>query len=291
MKKRLSFFLIILICLLCINTGITYALTVRISKSKLSLDEGKSYTLKMIGTKKSVKWASANKKIATVSSKGKVTGVSAGTTKITATVSKKKYTCSVTVKDVLTEKEAAQNIKYKVVETKDDLIVILNNKNKINLEAEIDVIYYDASGTVISKEKDHIWTFQAGKKSVATFSYPYDNDYHRLVYNKVKVKISVDLDSFLTSTSRIDDLKITTNMDSGSLNANVSNTSGTDIDAVMMTALLYKKGAIIAGIDGSIYELPAGEDKTVKFDIPYGDDFKTMAYDDYKIIVNEAYSY
>ena len=45
-----------------------------------------------------MKWKSSNSKIASVNSAGKVTGRKAGRAKITATVNKKKYTCTVTVK-------------------------------------------------------------------------------------------------------------------------------------------------------------------------------------------------
>ena len=48
---------------------------------------------------KKIKWSSSNKKIATVSSKGKVTAKKKGTATITAKVSGKSYKCKVTVKN------------------------------------------------------------------------------------------------------------------------------------------------------------------------------------------------
>ena len=57
-------------------------------------------TLKLTGVKGKVKWLTSNKKVATVSAKGSVKGVKAGTAKITAKVGKKKYTCKITVKAV-----------------------------------------------------------------------------------------------------------------------------------------------------------------------------------------------
>lgn len=71
--------------------------TPAISKKTLKLNVKDTYTLKMTGTKKSVKWTSNKKSVATVSSKGKVTAKKAGTATITATVGGKKYTCKVTV--------------------------------------------------------------------------------------------------------------------------------------------------------------------------------------------------
>lgn len=74
------------------------AATVKLNKKTLTLEVGKSATLKITGTKAKVTWSSSNKAIATVSTKGKVTAKKAGKATITATVNKKKYTCTVTVK-------------------------------------------------------------------------------------------------------------------------------------------------------------------------------------------------
>ena len=70
---------------------------VKLNKSKLTLQTGKTSKLKLKNTKKKVKWSSKNKKVATVSRKGVVKAVSVGKTMITAKSGKKKYSCKVTV--------------------------------------------------------------------------------------------------------------------------------------------------------------------------------------------------
>ena len=77
---------------------------VKLSKSKLTLEKGKTEVLKATITPssfpdKSVTWKSSNKKIATVTSSGKVKGIKAGTATITCTsaMSGMKTTCKVTV--------------------------------------------------------------------------------------------------------------------------------------------------------------------------------------------------
>lgn len=67
-------------------------------KTKVSLGVGAETKLKVYGTGK-VTWKSSNKKVATVSKKGVVTGKKKGTVKITATRNKKKITCKVQVKN------------------------------------------------------------------------------------------------------------------------------------------------------------------------------------------------
>lgn len=79
------------------TVAVAEAATVKLNKKSLSLEVGKTYTLKVSGTKKKVTWSTSDKKIATVNKSGKVTAKKAGKATITATVDKKKYTCKVTV--------------------------------------------------------------------------------------------------------------------------------------------------------------------------------------------------
>ena len=97
MKKK-KIFISIIFCLLinlgmCIN--IEAASNIKLNKSNITIQVGKTYNLKVKGTKEKAKWKTANKKVATVNSKGKVTGKKVG---ITATVGKKILKCKVTVK-------------------------------------------------------------------------------------------------------------------------------------------------------------------------------------------------
>lgn len=72
------------------------AAAVKLSQKELTLEVGKSQTLKITGTKQKAAWTSSNKSVATVGKTGKVTAKEAGTATITATVNKKKYSCKVT---------------------------------------------------------------------------------------------------------------------------------------------------------------------------------------------------
>lgn len=80
------------------HMGTVHAEDVSLNKSKLTITKGNSYTLKLINTKKRAKWSSNNKKVATVTSKGKVTAKKKGTAVITARIGGKRYKCTVFVK-------------------------------------------------------------------------------------------------------------------------------------------------------------------------------------------------
>ena len=75
------------------------AAKIKLNKTKVYLLKGKTTKLKIKGTKKKVTWKSSNKKVATVSKKGKVKGKKAGRCKVTAILaSGRKITFQVVVK-------------------------------------------------------------------------------------------------------------------------------------------------------------------------------------------------
>lgn len=79
-------------------TAIAGLSTLKLNSSRITLNPGKSYTLKVNGTKLAPAWKSSNSKIVTVNKKGRITAKKAGTAKITATLGGKKFVCTVTVK-------------------------------------------------------------------------------------------------------------------------------------------------------------------------------------------------
>ena len=74
----------------------------KLNKTKIDVLCGKTYTLK---ANQKVTWVSSNPSVATINSKGKVTGKTYGTTKITA-INKKgeKKTCTVSIKKYTTKR-------------------------------------------------------------------------------------------------------------------------------------------------------------------------------------------
>lgn len=107
-NKIISFFMIVVLLISMESPSFSQAATKKapaLSAKKLKLKVGKSKKLKVVNVKKkqikTVKFTSNKKKVAKVNSSGKVTGVKAGTAKITcklALKNKKKYTLKCTVK-------------------------------------------------------------------------------------------------------------------------------------------------------------------------------------------------
>ena len=95
--KRIISILLALVFAIGLMCPMQVDAAVKISKKKTTIVEGFSKTLKITGTSKKVKWSSSNKNIATVNSKGKVTGNQTGTCTIKAKVGRKIYKCKVKV--------------------------------------------------------------------------------------------------------------------------------------------------------------------------------------------------
>lgn len=83
-------------------TSADAAKKIKLNKTKLTLQQGNTYQLKLSVKKGSIKWASSKKKVATVNKKGKVTAKKPGSATITAKYQGKKYKCKVTVKNKVT---------------------------------------------------------------------------------------------------------------------------------------------------------------------------------------------
>lgn len=85
----------------------------KLSLSKKSVKAGTSFALKLNGTKRTAKWYTSNKKIATVSAKGVVKALKTGKVNITAKLGGKSYVCKVTVTKASSGKlTKAQIIRY-----------------------------------------------------------------------------------------------------------------------------------------------------------------------------------
>lgn len=115
MKKRFAMMVVLVTALLLgmllpISNVTVEAASMKLSSKKVTLTEGKTKKLsvKNLPSTSTVKWSTSDKKVTTVSSKGKVTAKKAGKATITATITAKsgkqsKLTCKITVKGKVNE--------------------------------------------------------------------------------------------------------------------------------------------------------------------------------------------
>lgn len=98
-SRNLFCIIVVILAISIIPAELVVAKTgIKLNKSSMELEIGKSKTLKINNPKKKVTWKSANKKIATVSEKGIVTAVANGEVAIKAIVDGNTYECKVIVR-------------------------------------------------------------------------------------------------------------------------------------------------------------------------------------------------
>lgn len=118
-NKSLAITLILSLCL-TLAAPVDAKSKVKLNITKATLSIGGSINLKLLNNKKKVTWKSSNKKVASVTKKGKVKAKKKGKASIVAKVGKKKYTCKVTVgkeSKKSTSKKNTRNVKKTVVPT------------------------------------------------------------------------------------------------------------------------------------------------------------------------------
>lgn len=109
-NKSLAITLILSLCL-TLAAPVDAKSKVKLNITKATLSVGGSINLKLLNNKKKVTWKSSNKKVASVTKKGKVKAKKKGKASIVARVGKKKYTCKVTVGKVSKKSTSKKNTK------------------------------------------------------------------------------------------------------------------------------------------------------------------------------------
>ena len=118
LKKILAVLMAALICItaMAVNVSAASKKSVKLNKTKITLEVGDTYTLKKTVTgfsKYTGQWSSSDKSVATIKSGGKVTAKKAGTATITMKIKGTKYkaSCKVTVKKASSSKKTTTTTK------------------------------------------------------------------------------------------------------------------------------------------------------------------------------------
>lgn len=176
MEKRIwVLVLFILFGMILCNEKVQAESDIKLNVTEAMLAKGDSFTLKVTGSSKTVKWSSSKKNVATVKN-GVVNAKKTGTTYITAKIGKKKYKCKVTVK-------SKKYINNKVVSIYNWACEYIWNKGFC------DIYHYVEDGTDSGGEKMDIEITVANLKKALKKKNQYNNFMSNLQgkkYKKVK---------------------------------------------------------------------------------------------------------
>ena len=257
----------------------------KLSKSKVSLAAGKSYTLKMSGTKRKVTWKSSKPSVASVKN-GKVTAKKAGTAKITAKVLGKSFTCKVTVtkKGSTTSNTASrgQGVTYHAEGTSTGVVAILENRNSYTVDVHADCVFY-LNGKMVRKVSDGNYAFEGKRKCVMDF-YAGNIEWDSF-------KISLQPRKALSSIiGNVKNIRVTSNYGANNVMANVTN-SGKKNEFTHLTTVYYQNGKIVGSDSTYVTVSTPGASKVVDFSLPHDKNYQVIPSDRYEIYVDYSYGY
>ena len=263
-----------------------------ISKTKINLENGNTYTLKVKNTKRSVKWSTSNKKIATVNSKGKVTAKKAGTVTITAKVGNKKLKCKVTVVSPDYKKKVSTSY-TKLSNGK--ILVSMKNAGKQKLDyVEINVNFYK-NGSLLDSKMTNTVCLPVGKTAYSKVSVPVDSNYNNMEYDQVKIIVTkASVYEYVPYKDLTKNLSITHNKSQLAyygVIGEATNVGSSEIKSAEIGVIYYKDGKIIDYSVEYLYSLKSGASETIKFSKPHDENYKDLEFDSYKVVINYAYAY
>lgn len=162
------------------------------------------------------------------------------------------------------------------------LVVFAKNNNKVSIDLNIEVEFYDESGTLVGSDKESLYSVGAGSE-VAVELYDTPSSF-------AKYEIYTDATVESITKSYADSIEITHNKTENVV-AQVKNNSD-DVISAMQVAIVYYQGDKVVGYDyGYESDIKPGRSGNFNFSNPYNSNYDDISYDNYKIFVNEAYSY
>lgn len=254
--------------------------TPKLSSEKLTIAKGKTATLKVSGNSQKVTWKSSNKKIATVTSKGLVKGVKAGSCTIAATVGGKKYNCKVTVTNT---QKSNGGVRYKSSAAKDGVAVIVKNNYPYAVSVDMDCLFYDSSGIMLKKSSDYEYALEVGGEC-ALFAYNFDEDWDTY---KVNMKVERASSHIILNAKNI---KVSSSYGDENVMVKVSN-AGQRNEFTKIAILFYVNGRVYDYEEQYADVKNKGDVDYLEFHFPYDYNYDTVIPDTYEIYVNSSYRY
>ncbi len=288
-KKILSMLLLVTVIVAFMPMTNVSAAT-KINTTNKVIYVGSSYTLKVTGTKKTVKWSSNNKAVATVTSKGKVTAKSEGIATIKAKVGKKTYKCKVTAKYKFNRAEAIKNISYTTSKTSKGVVAIFKNNNPFDIRLESKAVFFDSNGSMLSTSSDDNYCLEKNGGECAMYFYgPTDSNYNYVDFNNFKLNLSVDKSSNISYASKI---KTSSNIGSNNVTAEITNNSNKKLESIHLSIVYYDASNKIIGHEYTYANAKnAGDVDYISFDFPYDSNYDDIIPSSYKIYVDYAYTW
>lgn len=162
------------------------------------------------------------------------------------------------------------------------LVVFVKNNNKVAVDMEIEVEFYDANGTIVGSDSDDLQAVGANAEiAIDMWSTPSSFDNY---------KIYVDVEQ-ADEISYFDNVELVHNNNGKEIAVQIKNNSNDTIEYIT-ASVVYYQGDKVVGYDDSIEsDIKSGRSANFTLDFPYNKNYKNVKFDNYKVFITEAYSY
>ncbi len=162
------------------------------------------------------------------------------------------------------------------------LIVFVKNGNKLTVQLKVEVEFYDGEGKIIGSDKDDLFALEGGSEAAV--------EMYETPDNYAKYKIYTDVEEAYNTKSYVKDLEITHNK-TDKVIAQVKNNSKEKIES-MYVAVVFYQGDKVVGYDlGIESDVQPGRSANFNFYSPVNRNYDDVSFDNYKIFVNQAFSF
>lgn len=177
--------------------------------------------------------------------------------------------------------EENSNVKG-VVTKKGNLIVFTKNNKKVPVDMDFEVEFYDENGKIVGSDTDELVAVGAGREVAVEMT--------NLPKNFKTYKIYVDEEKS-EKTEYFNQIEATHNNNGENIVVQVKNNSKDVIDNVTVIVVYYNKGEIVGSDEDMVFDVAAGRSGNFTLYYPYDAEYNDIKFDDYKVIVTEAFSY
>lgn len=183
-----------------------------------------------------------------------------------------------------------EDMKTEVANVQGNMILtITNSSEKTYSSVTPTVIYYDSSNNMLSFSSLYMWNIFPNTTYMITAAAPTDKNYAPVEYDHYEIMYTGTIaDTDLKNYA--DQVEITSNMGAnGNVIAKCFNHSDVRLSSVDAYVIFYKEGAVVGTTQSSFGEIIPDNFTLIEFSSPYNNsNGETIAFDDYKIVVNSA---
>lgn len=183
--------------------------------------------------------------------------------------------------------ELAKNVALEMYPLRDGQVLFkfTNNNDSQIATMEATVTFYDDEQKLLKKYNGFFNAIEAG---MDVYGLSYDLNDVEVDLTNYKTKFDVQDSDFYKNASA--DINIEANLSGDKIMAEVSNNGKSEISSLSVIALYYIDDELVGANTALAYDLGAGDFDVLEFWPPYGKSYKTLKYDRYTLIVNEAYT-